>query len=204
MPRALSDYAGIAVGRDDGREKGEATAILYRKSRFELIESATYWLSPTPDIVGIGWDAALNGTVTTAKLKDLQTGRIFCILNTHFDHRGQLARVESTKQIVKLANSIGASLPVIVTGDFNYTKDHAAYTVIASALQDAEHIAAVPARGGDISFNAFGSNSKPGNKIDYIFVNDRVEVLSHTIVTDLYQGRYPSDHFPIETRVRLR
>ncbi len=201
---SLSDYAAIAVGRDDGKQAGEATAILYRKDRFGLLEQNTLWLSPTPSVVGKGWDAALKRTLTYARLKDRRSGQEWLMLNTHFDHQGRTAQAESTRLIVKLAQSLGGAHPVIVTGDFNYTKASPAYPIIAGALRDAERVTLHAAQGGDISFNDFGKTSQTGNKIDFIFVSDGVDVLSHTIVLDRFDGNYASDHFPVEATLRVR
>ncbi len=204
LKAALDEYGAIAVGRDDGKEQGEATAIFYRKARFELIEEATYWLSPTPETVSVGWDAALKRTVTMAKLKDRLSGQVLVMLNTHFDHRGRVAQTESTRMLVKLAASFAGKIPVIVTGDFNYTKTFPAYSIIATSLHDAEQVSLSPAQGGDMSFQGFGTAIEPGNKIDFVFVNDHVDVLSHAIVKTMYDGLYPSDHFPVEAKVRLK
>jgi endonuclease/exonuclease/phosphatase family metal-dependent hydrolase len=124
-------------------------------------------------------------------------------LNTHFDHIGEQARIESTKLIARLAESLTGRLPVIVTGDFNYTKKFSAYPIIAARLHDAEQSSTSPPQGGDISFNGFGKSIEPGNKIDFIFVNGGFEVLSHRVITDLYQGNFPSDHYPIQARLRM-
>ena len=52
----LGNYDWYGVSREDGKEGGESTAILYRKKRFELEEKQTLWLSETPDIVSKGCD----------------------------------------------------------------------------------------------------------------------------------------------------
>jgi len=200
----LADYDWIAIGRDDGAEKGEANALLFRKSRFDMLDRKTLWLSATPDQVGKGWDAAYNRTVSYVRLRDRVDGREFYWFNTHFDHLGQQARIESSKLIVALTQSVAGGLPVVVTGDFNYTSKDGAYGIVASALRDAERISRRRPRGGTLTFNDFGRSLVPGNKIDFIFVNDGFDVLSHRIVPDLHHGLYPSDHFPVQARLRLR
>lgn len=200
----LGDYDWIGVGRDDGKEKGEANAILFRKRRFNLESQETLWLSATPTQVSKGWDAALNRTASIVRLKDRKSAQEFLLLNTHFDYLGQQARMESSRLVVDLARSRAGALPVIVTGDFNYTRNSAGYAIVAESLRDAEQASSSPPRGGSISFNGFGKSLEPGNKIDFIFVNDGFEVLSHRIVTDLYRGRYPSDHYPVQARLRIR
>jgi endonuclease/exonuclease/phosphatase family metal-dependent hydrolase len=200
----IPDYDWIGVGRDDGAEKGEANAILFRKSRFELLTQKTLWLSPTPEQVGKGWDAAYNRTVTIARLRDRADGREFYLFDTHFDHMGKQARIESSKLLVALTQSQAGGLPVIVTGDFNYTSKDGAYRIVADPLRDAERISRSKPRGGSLTFNDFGRSLVPGNKIDYVFVNDGFDVLSHRIFDDRQRGLYPSDHFPVEARLRMR
>jgi len=200
----LAEYDWVGVGRDDGAEKGEANAILYRKARFELLTKKTLWLSATPEQVGKGWDAAYNRTVTILRLRDRADGREFFLLNTHFDHMGKQARIESSKLIAALTQSMAGDLPVIVTGDFNYTSKDDAYRIVAGQLRDAERISRGKPRGGTFTFNDFGRSLVPGNKIDFIFVNDGFDVLSHRIVPDLHRGLYPSDHFPVQARLRMR
>jgi endonuclease/exonuclease/phosphatase family metal-dependent hydrolase len=200
----LPEYAWLGVGRDDGAEKGEANAILYRTARFELVTHQTLWLSATPERVGKGWDAAYNRTVTVARLRDRRDGREFYLFDTHFDHLGRQARVESSKLVVALVRSLGGGLPAIVTGDFNYTREDAAYRIVADALRDAERISRTRPRGGSLTFNDFGRSLVPGNKIDYVFVNEGFDVRSHRIVADRYRGLYPSDHFAVQARLRMR
>jgi endonuclease/exonuclease/phosphatase family metal-dependent hydrolase len=112
--------------------------------------------------------------------------------------------MESSQLVVGLVKSMAGKLPVIVTGDFNYTRQFAGYAIVADLLRDAEQVAGSQAQGGTISFNDFGKSSEPDRKIDFIFVNDDVEVVSHRIITDQYQGRYPSDHYPLQAELRLR
>ena len=200
----LGNYEWIGVGRDDGKEQGEANAVLFRKARFKLLTQETLWLSATPGQIGKGWDAALNRTASIVRLRDRDSAQELFLLNTHFDHLGQQARMESSKLVVGLVRSMAGKLPVIVTGDFNYTRQFAGYAIVADLLRDAEQIAGRQAQGGTISFNDFGKSIEPDKKIDFIFVNDDVEVVSHRIITDRYQGRYPSDHYPLQAELRLR
>jgi endonuclease/exonuclease/phosphatase family metal-dependent hydrolase len=205
LANLLGDYDWIGVGRDDGKEAGEATVIFFRKSRFSLLTQKTLWLSDTPEVVSRGWDGKLNRTVTILKLKDNNSnGREFYFYNTHLDHVGQQARAEGLQLIVRLMNSGSENLPLILTGDFNFTRDFWAYNIIASRLLDAQFISQSPPEGGNQTFNGFGSSTDPNNKIDYIFVSDSWNVISHRISTQLYEGRYPSDHFPVEARLTLK
>lgn len=98
LEKLLPDFAWCGVGRTDGKEDGEYSAILYRKSRFKLLETKTFWLSETPEKAGSkGWDADFPRIVTWAKFQDKNTKKTFYHFNTHFDHIGAKARTESSK-----------------------------------------------------------------------------------------------------------
>ena len=199
----LSDFDWVGVGRDDGKEQGEMNAVLVRRAAWSIESQTTLWLSDTPDKVSRGWDAALNRTVTALTLKNRQGGQRLRLLNTHFDHLGVRARVESAKLIVKNVQALGETDPVILTGDFNDRPGSDPYRVLGGALDDAALASRNAAQGGNVTFNNFGREIEPGNKIDYVFVSRGQEVRSHRIITDLREGRYPSDHFPIVVEIGL-
>jgi endonuclease/exonuclease/phosphatase family metal-dependent hydrolase len=200
----LDDYDYYGVGRDDGKEKGESAAVLYKKNRFALLSEITLWLSETPDKISKGWDAALNRTVTILKLNDLKNSKELYFLNTHFDHMGEKARTESSRLIVNEINKIALTLPVILTGDFNYTSSADGYKIITQNLFDTDRISKTESTGGNISFNGFGKDVKADNKIDFIFVNNHIDVLTHLIDTTTFNGLYPSDHYPVISEIRLK
>jgi len=199
----LEGFDWVGVGRDDGVEKGEMNAVLVRRSAYAIASYKTLWLSDTPERVSRGWDAALNRTVTVLKLKSHQTGQDLYFLNTHFDHMGQGARDESARLIVRTVQALGEDVAVVLTGDFNARSDFAGYKTLSSRLQDAAVVSRTPAAGGGITFNGFGTDLQPGNKIDYVFVSPGQVVQSHTVVTERVGALYPSDHFPLVVEVGL-
>jgi len=200
----LDEYDWYGVSREDGKDKGESTAILYRTKRFSLEDKQTLWLSETPELISKGWDAALNRTVTIIKFKDIKSGEEFYYANTHFDHIGEQARTESSRLLVSEIGKYTSDYPVILSGDFNYTSNSEGYKIITTKLSDAKTISKAESVGGNITFNGFGKDIQPDNKIDFIFVNDKTEVLNHTIDTTLFNGLYPSDHYPIITEIFLK
>jgi endonuclease/exonuclease/phosphatase family metal-dependent hydrolase len=200
LVQLLPYYEWYGVGRDDGQESGEMTAVLIRRSAFEIVAPRTLWLSESPDLPSKGWDATLNRTLTLVKLKSTITGGILYFFNTHFDHRGDQARLESSRLIVRTAQSEEGHT-VILTGDLNLRDNHPAYKHLATALRDAASISQTPPAGGNMTFNGFGHDLQSDNKIDFIFVSAGQKVLSHQVITDLHHGQYPSDHFPIVATV---
>jgi len=200
----LDVYDWYGVSREDGKEGGESTAILYRKKRFSLEQKQTLWLSETPEVVSKGWDAMFKRTVTLIKLKDLMSSKEFYYLNTHFDHVGETARTESSKLLINEIIKYSADYPIILSGDFNYTSNSEGYKIIKSQLSDSKSISRTENVGGNITFNGFGKDIQPDNKIDFIFVNDKVGVLYHIIDTITFNGLYPSDHYPVIIEVSFR
>ena len=125
-------------------------------------------------------------------------------MNAHFDHIGEIARTESSNLILNKIDEYSNDYPVILTGDFNYTSSSDGYKIITSKLFDAITISKQQSTGGNITFNGFGKEIVPDNKIDFIFVNDKTTVLNHIIDTTIFNGSYPSDHYPVISEIKLK
>ena len=127
----LPGFARVGVGRADGREGGEFSAILYRADRLALLDQGTFWLSPTPETPGSkGWDAAIERVATWARFRDRRTGCAYLHVNTHFDHVGDQARQESARLIRRRLDSLARGLPAVVTGDLNSDPASVSYRVL--------------------------------------------------------------------------
>ena len=211
LKQLLPEYDWCGVSRNDGSNQpgaaGEFAAILYRTDRFERTQGGDFWLSPTPSTVGsVGWDAALPRIVTWAVFRDKRDGATFYHVNTHFDHQGAKAREESARLILNQISDIG---PVVLTGDFNCTPNEMPYRILTDptrpqAMKDAFFLGKLPHHGPESTWSGFSFPGQPGRRIDYIFVNDRVNVIRHAILSDSWSGRYPSDHLPVLAEIELR
>ncbi len=134
MQKELSGYKFTGVGRTDGKQEGEYSAIFYNAKILQLLESKTFWLSETPTVAGSkSWDAAITRIVTWAKFKDNKTNKTFFVFNTHFDHIGKVARRESAKLLLKRIDEIAGKNSVIITGDFNATPGDEPVQVLVNA-----------------------------------------------------------------------
>lgn len=207
LKATLSDYDYIGVGRDDGKLKGEYSAIFYRTDKFEVMKKGDFWLSETPDIPGKGWDAVLPRVCSWGHFKYKDTGFEFLFFNLHMDHIGKKARVESAFLVQKKMKELGTDLPVILTGDFNVDQTHQSYNAFVSqgALCDSYEVSDFRfAPNG--TFNSFDPNNFTESRIDHIFVSPSFHVKKYGILTDTYrsiniqayQARVPSDHFPVK------
>ena len=207
LDSSLPEYRRIGVGRDDGKEGGEFMAIYYDTARLELLKWGTHWLSETPDVPSKGWDAACYRTVTAARFRDREEGRVFVYLNTHLDHVGQTARAESAKMIARLeGDNECLGVPVILGGDMNSTIDDTIFrSFYAVGLQDAREL--TDSTSHAITYNAFGGldqsgNGTDGKVIDHFFVRDAQVLRFRTLGGD-YGVPYISDHYPIEILLKL-
>lgn len=198
----LDEYDWYGVSREDGKVKGESTAILYKKKRFKPLTKKTFWLSDTPNLVSKGWDAALKRTVTLIKFRDKNFNKEFYYANTHFDHIGEKARTESSRFIVDLLSKYSNEYPVIFSGDLNYTSTSDGYKILSSKLLDAKTTSEKEI-GGNITFTGFGKDIQPDNKIDFIFVNNKLKVINHIVDTTLFNGLFPSDHYPVIAELKI-
>lgn len=194
---SFPDFGYVGVGRDDGKRAGEFMSIFYKKERFEKLDDGMFWLNESTTKPGLGWDALCNRTVTWIKLKDKMTRKTFFVFDTHFDHRGKKAREESATLILKSMKEINKdNLPLILTGDFNLTKKTGPIQTILKELNDAKDKSQTSPYGPDGTSGGFEVKVMP-NTIDFIFVNDKVGVLRHGVLSDSFGLFYPSDHLPV-------
>jgi endonuclease/exonuclease/phosphatase family metal-dependent hydrolase len=215
---ALPEYAEIGVGRDDGKTKGEYSAILYRKDRFDVNDSGTFWLSDTPEVAGsITWGNACTRVCTWVRLVPKSSGKAFYMFNTHLDHVSQPSREKGIALIMSRLSSRKHPDPVVLTGDFNSGENNPVVRYLKGELPleaanngpsknplplvDAFRLLHKGATEVGTSHGFKGGRS--GAKIDYILVQPGVEVLKAEILHDSRDNRYPSDHFPITAAIRF-
>ncbi|NGF55633.1 endonuclease/exonuclease/phosphatase family protein [Parapedobacter sp. SGR-10] len=204
MLTLLPTYRHIGVGRDDGQKKGEHSAIFYDPSRFELVREGTFWLSDKDtERPNKGWDAALPRICTWGIFKDQQNKKSFIFMNTHFDHKGKVAQLESTKLILTKAHELAEGLPIILTGDFNVDEKSSAYQTLAQStlVKDTHDLAGIVYEPNS-TFNGWGKSLKPKSRIDHIFVSPTFKIKKYGVLTDTYLGKYPSDHFPVTSLIQ--
>jgi endonuclease/exonuclease/phosphatase family metal-dependent hydrolase len=203
LSQSLTEFKFAGVARDDGKTKGEYSAIFYDTVRLKLLESSTFWLSLTPAIPGSkSWDAAITRIVTWAKFRDAKTKRTFFVFNTHFDHIGKEARKESARLIKQSVKEIAGSNPVIIMGDFNSKPSDDPIKLLTDPadkdrLIDTKSISVTPHYGPQGTFNAFTSKETDNEPIDFIFIKGKWKVLQHATISQTWGGRFSSDHFPV-------
>ena len=212
LKQNLTDKQAIGVGRKKKKKKGEVMAIFFKKDMVELLDSGTFWLSKTPDEPSKGWDAQCFRTVTWGKFKCKKTGKTFCYANTHLDHVGTIARKEGAKLILRRMSKVAdGSDPFFVSGDFNVSDQHDAYISITEGvddipgLRDANKVAKEREAAQEYTYHNWDKiPADKGEIIDFIFVNDKVDVKKFKINPVKHSnGRCASDHVSIVATIAI-
>jgi len=206
----LPGYDWVGVGRnEDGG--GEFSAILYRSSVVAVKAAQTFWLSESPDEPGSkSWDSSLPRIATWAHFVTSSDGRELFVLNTHFDHRGEQARLESARLLKEQVSKLANGLPVIVMGDLNATSEQPPLVLLSDtplsdgrSLRDGFVHSIVPHHGPASTWTGF-TKIEADRRIDYIFASEDLPIHYHAILTDKLEDRYPSDHLPVLVEVELK
>ena len=199
----LPEYAHIEKYRDDGISEGEASAIFYLKDKYDLVESGHFWLSETPDVPSLGWDAACNRICSYAILKDKATGFVYAHFNVHFDHVGAKAQTESVPLIASKIAEIAPDIPVVLTGDFNVSEGSDHYNnLLSCGLKDTKYLA--EKYDDHATYHGYHVIMPSTEPIDFVFVNGYVShVESRRIDSGFVDHILASDHFPITVKMTL-
>lgn len=196
LTEQLPEYTWVGTPRN--LLFGEASPVFYNSEKYEALDSGTFWLSTTPLIPSRGWDGQFNRVCSYVVLKDKITGFTYAHFNTHFDHRGKIARLEAVAVVSKMIAKICPGIPVILSGDLNETENSEMYSrVIECGFADTRSEAKNVINGESASYH--GYRDIQSTPIDFIFVNSAFVKSVELYETDLtkYNNIYPSDHHPV-------
>lgn len=200
------DYEGWGVDRDNGEENpknGEVMGILYNKKTIKKLDGGTFWLSGTPDQVSKGWDGACNRTATWGIFEHIATGKKFCYINTHLDHKGTEAQKEGMKLIVKKFKEYNPEGYVqFLSGDLNVKADNVALDVLKDYMVNTR--SAAPKDNTDNNRTHNGFSTSGGSIIDHIYCTKDMQVVEYHTITENYgTAEYVSDHYPIYAIIKM-
>ncbi|MCF8274649.1 MAG: endonuclease/exonuclease/phosphatase family protein [Flavobacteriaceae bacterium] len=203
ISEVLLNYEIVGIARD-GVGKGEASNILFKKDRFILKHTKTFWLSETPNQISKGWDAALNRICTYAQLEDKKTLKSIWVFNTHLDHIGELARTNGLQLILSKIKEVNIdNNPVILMGDFNSEPSTNRIIDLKKEMNDSRDNSMEEPFGPFGTFNGFNYNQPVTLLIDYILTskNNTLNVEKYAVLSDPKDLKYPSDHFPVYVKL---
>jgi len=202
----LKDYSYVGKGRDENNQ-GESSNIFFKKDRFNIKDSGTFWLSETPDKVSKGWDAAINRVCTYVLLQDKTKKKLFWVFNTHLDHMGEMARTKGILLIMQKMKMLNkTNLPVIFMGDFNSESGTERIKALKNEMLDTRDISIQKPFGPDGTFNGFKHNEAVTKLIDYIFISKSSPfvVQKYAVLSDSKDLKYPSDHLPVYVDLKYK
>jgi len=212
MIARLPEYAFSGSARDDGKRRGEWALIGFRKDRFAVVGQGDFWLSEQPAVPGSkSWDAALPRICSWVRLRETATGRELVYANTHFDHKGVIARQEAAKLLSAELSRIAAGAPAVLTGDLNATEDEPPYAALvrpgipgAIGWTDAYREVHPQRSPEERSFHAFQGGTT-GSRIDFVFHSAGFQAVAAAIDhTRSADGHYPSDHYAVTAVLQAR
>lgn len=192
------EYIPFGVGRDDGADEGERASVFYNRNTLEMLDGGTWWLSETPDVPSVGWDAKYPRTATWVLMKDLRSGKQFYFVNTHLDHKGAQARRNGLVMIVEKIREMNPDIPLVLTGDFNVEPSDPCLEDLDQLMLSARKVAAKTTDAP--SCNGF---KKPATKtIDYIYFTGFSQAAEFAVLDGEYAGKaFISDHYPIVSKL---
>jgi endonuclease/exonuclease/phosphatase family metal-dependent hydrolase len=198
-----SAYRVIGHGRDaDGQ--GEGCPILYDTERLELVSWEQLALSDDPQTPGSrSWGNLVPRIAVSAVFHDRLTSARFTVMNTHFDHLSRASRVRSAEFVRR--RIAAQKLPAVVTGDLNADADSPALRELFAGdrLVDAWHAASDRSSPQWGTFPNYGAVRWAEKRIDWIAVTPDVEVRDIGINARRIDGRWPSDHLPVQAVLRF-
>jgi endonuclease/exonuclease/phosphatase family metal-dependent hydrolase len=210
LDSVLTDYSSVGVGRTDGAKEGEMNPVFFRKDRFELIRTRTFWLSDSCEVAGSrAWGTDLPRIVTWTELSEKTTHEHFYFFNTHFAHDSDSARIMSSELLLNKVDSIASGFPFVITGDLNMLISDKGYEILTGPyesvplLRDTYAVTEKRPVGPAYTFNGFAENKSSG-RVDYVFVRNGMKVLEHRTFIKKEHGIYISDHWPVMATVSLK
>lgn len=201
-----SAYSFLGRPRTD-EAHAEFSCIFYLKNKYKVLEQNTFWLSENPEKSGKSWDAAYPRIVTYALFENIKTKKKVWVLNTHFDHVGVIARQKSAEIILEKIKTLQKkrNVSAVLTGDFNSVESDSWMKPLFENLQEARSNSVTKPYAEKATWNGFKFNEKPSEQIDFIFSSkNNTKVLKYRTITDFYDYKYPSDHFPIVAKIQLK
>lgn len=198
-----ASYDGYAIGRRDGKVKGETSGFLYCRTKLTLLEHGTFWLSETPEVPSLSFDEKYYRSATWGIFKVAKSNRNFLYINTHMGLTYK-SQVEGFKVILAKLSEINPNgYPVVITGDFNVPMDHDAFATARQTMNNAIEVAEKKLNADAPTYNAWGNEHKYA-VVDHIWLSKNVKCLLYVTDNKPYGGhQLISDHFPVYVEFKL-
>lgn len=177
----------------------EGTPIYWKKDRLSMLECGHFWLSETPDVESLGWDAHCVRIACWCLFEDKNDKKRFVFVNTHLDHRGENARINGIKQVCDFIKNKFGEIPLVLTGDFNALPDSPTIAAANALLTDAR--TAFGIKEFPATFHGFEKNVN--SCIDYIYLSSNVKCTDFKTVIEKNGDTIQSDHYGILAEIEI-
>lgn len=203
VARLPDRYVWTGEGRAGG-DAGEFTAVVFDSRRLDAEAVAVRWISETPEVAGSrSWGSSHPRTITSVDFRDRVGGHRFRFVNVHVDHRSDRARPHAARMLrdeARTARSAGSE--AVVVGDFNVDQHHRLRNLLTDDRFLADAVETAPP--GSVvdedvdTFHFYRGVRRGGRRIDWILHTDGFVPLAVVTNTFARDGRFPSDHFPVQ------
>ena len=198
-------YDYIGTGRNGGN-LDEHMAIFFNKARLLPRRSGNFWLSTTPEVPGsLSWGSRHVRMVTWVLLDDLATGRRFYAVNTHLDNVSENARRHAAV-LIRQRLAAFDPLPIVLTGDFNTPSQSSSpvYHLLVDQAGYRDTWTTAPRRGPSYAtIHNYQPLVPDGERDDWILTTPGITAVAALMNTYRLGSQYPSDHLPVQVRLRL-
>lgn len=196
----LAGYDSILVYRGEKSCNHEAVPIYWKAERFDKIDCGHFWLSETPEVESIGWNACCLRICCWVILRDKADGREFAVVNTHLDHVSEEARINGIRLVREfITKKFGEDMPLVLMGDFNAEPGSATIEAADALLTDASLAAGVGR--DENTFHGFGLER--ACRIDYIYLSSGIGCSKCEIVKETDGKSVQSDHYGLRAVLEI-
>jgi endonuclease/exonuclease/phosphatase family metal-dependent hydrolase len=202
IDESLPNHTYVGNARDDGKQAGEYCALYYDSTRYDCIYDQTFWLSPNPTDIAAAWDAALPRIATMGIFVDKDSKQKIVVYNTHFDHVGTEARLESAKLLAQRQSEYQDDA-LILMGDLNAEPSDDPIKLLTSSLFDTAKLYKGEESGPLGTFNAFDTSKTANRRIDYIFTRKLNTSVYMHLDERTSEGTHISDHHAVLVELEL-
>ena len=196
-------HDGYAIGRRDGKVKGETSGFLYNREKLTLLEHGTFWLSETPEKPSLSFDEKYYRSATWGIFKVAVSNKHFLYINTHMGLTYK-SQTQGFKVILEKLPEINPNgYPVVITGDFNVPADHNAFAQARATMNNALEVAERKENADAPTYNAWG-NERRYAIVDHIWLSKDIKCLVYVTDNKPYGGhQLISDHFPVTAEIKF-
>jgi endonuclease/exonuclease/phosphatase family metal-dependent hydrolase len=194
-------WVGYGRNADHG---GEHCPVFFDTERLRLESWKQVALSATPGVPGSrSWGNLVPRVAVVARFIDRATGLPIQLVNAHLDHLSRTSRYRSMRLLAELANATTGAC--IVMGDMNTTARSMPYRYLTGpgGLRDTWTVASERVTEAWNTYSGYRSPRHGQKRIDWILVNDAVDVESVGINAVRFAGAAASDHEPVQAVLHI-